>query len=308
MEEKPEYKIIEQTLKVLINAGYGVISSEMFDYYCPPFGESVTAWGRSSITSLFEKVEADGVKLVYSDTDSVFIIADKEYIKTLMKWGGDVLGLELGIDYVAEVFVLYRSKNYVMRIDGKFNVKGMTGKKKNTPPIIKECFENCLEAVKLLNESNYDLIKSKLIEVVFSYRDYIKLSKAHDMEVERFKLSTSMNQPMGSYKVESSHVRSAVMLAKELERKMKRSANYDKLVPAGSTIEHVHVDRASFKQFYKGDKDPNTKTIPLILATSEMLNRGKYIEALMSVLSQLLVPFGITSHDFNNQQDINEWL
>lgn len=307
MKDNPQYAIIEQALKVFINAGYGVFSSPTFDYYCPPFGEIVTAWGRNSITSIFDKVDADGIEKVYSDTDSVFIIADEEYINHLIEWALENLGLELGIDYIAEIMVLYKSKNYIMRIDGKFNVKGMTGQKKNAVPIVRECFENSLEVIKKLERDNLSFIKEKITEVVKTYIQTIR--HTDDLDVNQFIVSTSMNRPMNSYKVEGTHVRCARILASQLEKKMGRSADHTKLVPAGSTIEYVHVYDEPFKRFYKENKSVSTPALPIMVTTNDMVNRTKYVDVLVKTLNQLLVPFGITHDDVLNQNaSLDEWF
>jgi DNA polymerase I len=306
MKENPQYSIIEQALKVFINAGYGVFSSPMFAYYCPPFGETVTAWGRHSITSLFDKVESDGVKLVYSDTDSVFIIATKEYIDGLMVWAKEELKLELGIDYVAEIMGLYRSKNYFMLIEGKFNVKGMTGQKKNAVPLVRECFENVLEISKKLTDSNLDFIRGKIIEVVRAYIDKIRFE---DIDVGHFKVSTSMNRPMNKYESVGTHVRCAKMMAVDMEKKMKRRVDHNKLVPAGTTIEYVHVNNSDFRKYYKEMKMINTPALPLTIATSEMINKEKYVDVLVKTMHQLLVPFKISETDIlSNQVSLEEYF
>jgi len=49
------FKAIAGALKAMMVAAYGVFGSEMFPYYCPSAGESVTAIGRSTIERIIEK-------------------------------------------------------------------------------------------------------------------------------------------------------------------------------------------------------------------------------------------------------------
>ncbi len=67
------YKIVEQTIKVFLNASYGVFSSDKFPLYCPPMGESVTSVGRDSIGRVIAKAKEIGLKVFYGDTDSLFV-------------------------------------------------------------------------------------------------------------------------------------------------------------------------------------------------------------------------------------------
>jgi DNA polymerase I len=67
------YKVVEQTIKVFMNATYGVFASDKFPLYCPPMGESVTQVGRNSIQRVIEKAKELGLEVFYGDTDSIFI-------------------------------------------------------------------------------------------------------------------------------------------------------------------------------------------------------------------------------------------
>jgi DNA polymerase I len=67
------YKVVEQTIKVFMNATYGVFASDKFPLYCPPMGESVTQVGRNLIQRVIEKAKELGLEVFYGDTDSIFI-------------------------------------------------------------------------------------------------------------------------------------------------------------------------------------------------------------------------------------------
>ncbi|MCG3219487.1 MAG: ribonuclease H-like domain-containing protein, partial [Candidatus Heimdallarchaeota archaeon] len=61
--------VIQSSLKVLINAGYGVFGAEIFGFYCPPVAESTTALAREAITKTKKYSETElGVPVLYGDT------------------------------------------------------------------------------------------------------------------------------------------------------------------------------------------------------------------------------------------------
>ncbi|MFZ0223731.1 MAG: DNA polymerase domain-containing protein [Candidatus Nitrosopolaris sp.] len=72
-------------LKILINAGYGVFGYEHFKYFDIDVAILVAAYGRHTLTKMIELAHDEGFRVVYGDTDSIFIvkgnrkhIADKE--------------------------------------------------------------------------------------------------------------------------------------------------------------------------------------------------------------------------------------
>ena len=301
-KNNPQFGIIEQTLKVLINAGYGVFSSPVFDYYCPPFGEIVTAWGRHDIKRVFDKVREDGRQLLYADTDSCFIgETDQEYIDGLIEWTRDNINLELGIDYIADFMVLYRSKNYFMKIGDKFMVKGMLGKKKHTPPIIKEAFENLTTLTKMMTKENYEEIKQKIIVVIRKYKTYIQ--NKDGLQPEMFKVTMGLSKSPDSYNTPTLQSRAGMAIANKMNDDMERRVATNKLVPAGSIIEYVYVDRE-----YNID-DGGTPVRPLQMTEPQMINSHKYVESLLSATSQIYNCFGIIDSDIDEDQTtLEDWF
>ena len=69
------YDRLQDSIKVVMNATYGVFASDFYRFTNKAIGESVTAWGRKYIKDLIEIVEKRaGVTVLYADTDSIFIV------------------------------------------------------------------------------------------------------------------------------------------------------------------------------------------------------------------------------------------
>jgi DNA polymerase I len=76
MEEDPDhrqyYDGLQGAVKVLMNAFYGVLASSFYRFTDPKIGASITAFGRENVKSVIAQLEAEGIKVLYADTDSCF--------------------------------------------------------------------------------------------------------------------------------------------------------------------------------------------------------------------------------------------
>jgi len=208
------YSVVQQALKVFINASYGVFGAEHFPFYCLPVAESTTAIGRYAIKKTIEKAKELGVEVVYGDTDSVFLKEpSEEKIKELIKWSNEELGIELDVDKVYRYLALsQRKKNYLgVFNDGSVDIKGLTGKKRNTPIFLQKAF---MEVVKVLGEvksvEDFENAKKKIREI--AQECYRKLEeKKYSLEELAFKVQ--LTKPLHHYvKTTPQHVKAARML------------------------------------------------------------------------------------------------
>lgn len=214
LKKDPYYGVVEQAIKVLLNASYGVFGDEDFDLYCPPISESVTAMGRHSITSTIEKAKEFGIEILYGDTDSIFLKnPTKEQLESLTKWSTQTLGLDLEVDkHYRYVCLSSRKKNYLgVQDSGEVDVKGLTGKKKHTPPIIKGAFN---VAKKYFGEAKtpeeVEALKIALKKVILDI--YLRI-KRRDFTLEEVAFNMTLGKsPMGYEKTIPQHVKAAKML------------------------------------------------------------------------------------------------
>ncbi|HDM23771.1 MAG TPA: DNA-directed DNA polymerase I, partial [Candidatus Bathyarchaeota archaeon] len=72
-EEREFANVIQNALKVFVNASYGVMGNENFAFYCPAAAESITSVGRHAILAAVKKANELGLNVIYGDTDSLFI-------------------------------------------------------------------------------------------------------------------------------------------------------------------------------------------------------------------------------------------
>ncbi|MFO7791444.1 MAG: DNA polymerase domain-containing protein [Candidatus Saliniplasma sp.] len=84
-KEKKYYGGLQAAIKVLMNSFYGVFASSFYRFTDKRIGESITAFARKNIKELIEELQADGLKVIYSDTDSVFFQSPEENLEDTIK-------------------------------------------------------------------------------------------------------------------------------------------------------------------------------------------------------------------------------
>jgi len=80
-EQRQQYTVVSQALKVILNASYGVMGADIFPLYYLPAAEATTAIGRYIILQTIKKCEEVGIKVLYGDSvlpDTPIIIRRKD--------------------------------------------------------------------------------------------------------------------------------------------------------------------------------------------------------------------------------------
>jgi len=275
------YNVVQLTLKVLLNASYGVMGAENFTLYCPPLAEAVTGIGRYSITKTIEKANSLGIEVVYGDTDSIFLKSPTQHqIDELLSWSEKELGMELEIDkhYRYSVFSTLK-KNYLGVYDnGDVDIKGLTGKKKHIPEFLKIAF---MEMISVLggvkSPSDFERAKIKITEIIRTCNDKLKKKQYNLSELA---LNIMISKTPDKYvKTTPQHVKAASLLV---------NAGYE--IRPGDII-----------SFIKTTNDLGVK--PIQLATIREVDTNKYRDYLESTFEQVL---DALSMDFNEIMGIQK--
>jgi len=260
------YNTIQNSLKVLLNASYGVFGSENFFLYCPPVAEATASIGRYAMTQTIERARATGMKVVYGDTDSIFLEApSQKQVQELMAWSEQTLGMELDIDktYRYAVFSA-RKKNYLgVYPDGSVDIKGLTGKKRNTPEFLKKAFFDMIDILsRVTSPDDFKKAKERIRELVKT--SYVKLRR-REYSLKDLAFNVMLSRPPDKYtKTTPQHVKAALQLQKARREVM-----------PGDVISFVKVTGSS------GVK-------PIQLAKTEEVDVAKYAEYISSTFEQVL--------------------
>jgi len=282
-ELKMWYSVAEQSIKVIMNASYGVFGAESFVFYCPPVAEEITAIARHIIEKTAEHAVQMGLDVLYGDTDSIFIRDPPEdKLKELIEWTLETYGIEFEVDKSYRYVCLSaRKKNYLGVLeDGEVDVKGLTGKKKHTPKIIKDAFNDTKEILsKIKSLEEMDVGKGEIIKLIKELYNTFKHRKWEHIEDLAFHVTTS--KELDEYvKNVPQHVKAARMLV-----------NQGHKIGSGTNISYVKTrKRVKGKRGFKWVTDVK----PTELAKKEDIDVNKYIEFFKSTFKQLLDPLDIS--------------
>jgi DNA polymerase elongation subunit (family B) len=75
--KRQKMKFKEKAVKLLINSGYGTFSNPYFPFYDVRVSELITAFARYTLGSIRNSLMKKGCKIVYGDTDSLFVTVDE---------------------------------------------------------------------------------------------------------------------------------------------------------------------------------------------------------------------------------------
>ena len=263
-DQRQQYTVVSQALKVILNASYGVMGAEIFPLYFLPVAEATTAIGRHTILETIKKCEEAGIEVLYGDTDSLFIKnPTKEQIQVVIDQAKKDHGVDLEIDKSYRYCVLSnRKKNYLgVTKSGKVDVKGLTGKKSHTPAFIKNLFYELIDVLSKV-QTMEDFVKAKQ-EISEKIATCGKKVEAKEIPLEDLTFNVMLSKAPSEYvKTIPQHIRAA----KQLE---------------------------SIREIKKGDKISFIKILnkpgvkPVELAKKEEIDSKKYMEFLESTLEQI---------------------
>jgi DNA polymerase I len=290
-DERDIYDAVSQAVKVILNGAYGVLGADNFQLYCLPVAESVTAVGRHIITETKKYVEDLGLKVIYGDTDSLFVHnADQEQLKTMIKRTNNKYGIDLEVDKTYRYIIFAkRKKNYLgVKDDGKLDVKGLVGKKSHIPKIIKQCFNDVSYVLQKV-QNKYDLDNAKV-----TIGDIIKKCNANMSDyvypIEYYAFTASLNKKIESY--------GEVVQEEGLDKSQFDLYNhriYNKEIKKGVPI-HVKVaqemedegEEIALKQYIPYIKCRGGVGKPISKASHTDIDIEKYRETLESVCNPIL--------------------
>ncbi len=212
------FTTIQQALKVFINGSYGVFGSKNFPLFCLPVAESTTGIGQYSIKSTIKKSEEIGVKVLYGDTDSIFLLSPaREQLQEICEWSKEELELDLEEEKTYQFLALsQRKKNYIgiYKDSGYVDMKGLVAKKRNTPDFVKKIFSELIEILKnITNDDEFSEARNKIIEIVKT--NLRKIGKPDTFTLEDYAINIGLQKKLDAYtKTLPQHVKAALELQK----------------------------------------------------------------------------------------------
>lgn len=258
--------MIAQALKVYLNASYGVIGFENFPLYFLPTAEAVTAIGRDIILQMVKTAKSKNLSILYGDTDSIMIHKPSpEDIEYLIDFSRKHYAIDLEVDKVYRYLVLSnRKKNYFgVKKDGKLDIKGLVGKKSNTPPYLRILFKEVMEQLRqIMTPEELPMVKLEISEKIKK-----TLGNFDNIPLEELAIKVALNKDPGEYKVKPQVLKAAEQLPNK----------------------PVKGQFVSYVKTWNG-----VKVKPIELVERKDIDKLKYIEGFKSTLEQVVEPFDIS--------------
>ncbi|MGC8631374.1 MAG: DNA-directed DNA polymerase I [Thermoprotei archaeon] len=286
-QAKVWYDVVQRALKVFINASYGVLGAESFPLYTPSVAEATTAMGRYAITQTTKKAQDMGIRVLYGDTDSVFLFKPaQEQLDQLSEWAEKTLriGLEVDKKYRYVVFSELK-KNYLgVTASGQVDVKGLLGKKRNTPEIVKNAFSQILQVLATVkDEKEFQRAKDEIKKIV---KDVYQRIQKKQFTLDEVSFNVMLNKNLSTYtKTTPQHVKAARMYVNVT----------GKSLGPGEVISFVKVRGGD------GVK-------PSSLANVDEIDVEKYVESLRTTLEQVLDALGISFDEIIGVTDLSSFI
>ena len=199
----------ELVLKTLANAFYGYLSFFLSRWYSRECASAVTAYGRKYITEVINWSSSEGFELVYSDTDSVFLILHDKEVSDIIKFRDKVndflpglIELEYEGHYNKALFVPTKDgtgakKKYALMDSRKhITVKGFEFIRRNIPKIAREVQ---FEIIRLILRDEKDKIKDFLDKMINRVED-------HKIPKDKLIISTQLSKKIEDYEMIMPHV------------------------------------------------------------------------------------------------------
>lgn len=230
-ERDPRYRILDikqQTLKVLTNSFYGYMGWGGARWYCRECAEATTAWGRHFIKSSARIASEMGFKVLYGDTDSIFVSKEMglEELSLEVEKLIDRISKEMPVQIeVAEVFraiFFVEKKRYAgITKDGRILVRGLEVRRGDWCELAKNAQREVIEI--LLRERNLE----KAVKYVTETVEAIRKGK---VKLEDLVIYKGLTKKPSKYEAIQAHVKAA-----------KKAEELGIFYPVGSKVGYIVV-------------------------------------------------------------------
>ncbi len=222
------------SLKILANSFYGYLGFYGARWYSLECAASTTAYARNYIKQTIQQAEQHGFKVIYSDTDSCFLLLnDKpfdqalEFMQHINKTLPGQMELECDGQYSRGIFVAIKGtekgakKKYALITkDGKMKITGFETVRRNWSQFAKEVQQQTLRLI----------LTDKIDEAFQTIRQTAKDLIAGKIPLDKLIIKTQITRDLSSYTSIGPHILIAQQLA----------AKGEKITP-GTLIQYILV-------------------------------------------------------------------
>ncbi len=194
-DERAYYQRLQDAVKVLMNAFYGVLASSFYRFTNPKIGGSITAFARENIKGVIRRLEEEGNRVIYGDTDSVFFSPEAKSLEECIQTGKQLAkelsgkGMQLEFEKVFRTFFSHgKKKRYAGKVvwpDEELVVRGYEIRRTDAFDLQSEAQTEVLERV--LNDDTEGAVKFA--------RETIQDVQEGKVPVEKLVISRTVKEP-----------------------------------------------------------------------------------------------------------------
>ena len=151
----------QRVVKEIMNSFYGVMAFPSFRLYTPSMAEEITKHGREIIEHTRNTVVSAGYKVIYGDTDSVFVAGipdvsmatnlestiNETYDNYIKTFGIKSHRLHIEFEKFASRGIMVAKKRYALKLDNTYVVKGFQMVRSDTQKLTKELQEEVIHMI-----------------------------------------------------------------------------------------------------------------------------------------------------------------
>ncbi|MEE9267959.1 MAG: DNA polymerase domain-containing protein [Thermoplasmata archaeon] len=189
------YHRLEDAVKVLMNAFYGVLASSFYRFTNPKIGGSITAFARENIKEVIRRLEARGNRVIYGDTDSVFFSPGADTLDGCVAEGQTLAtelsgrGMRLEFERVFRSFFSHgRKKRYAGQViwpEERLVVRGYEIRRTDAFDLQSEAQTEVLERV----------LRNEIEDAIQFARETIQRAQNGEAEVDQLVISRTVKDP-----------------------------------------------------------------------------------------------------------------
>ncbi|RLE56219.1 MAG: DNA polymerase II [Candidatus Methanomethylicota archaeon] len=197
-----EYLLLDnrqKAVKIIANACYGYTGWLGARWYVKPCAEATAAFGRKIIKETISIAKAYSLKIVYGDTDSIFVVNEPEKISKFIETVEKKLGLNIKIDKIYTVCLFTEAaKRYAGLLpDGRIDVIGFEAVRGDWCELAQEVQ---LKVIELVLKAKSPLPAIKYVNGIISNL------KRQKIPFEKLIIWKTISRPIDKYEVVPPHV------------------------------------------------------------------------------------------------------
>ena len=237
-------KAKQLALKDLVNSLYGYTGYARSRLYLINVANSITAWGRDTITRTKKLIEENyPVKVIYADTDSVFLKSDIKDLDEAERFGSEIsafiskqlYGLDLKFEKTYKTFLIEAKKRYAgwafEKVHdewvGRIDMKGIETVRRDWCSLVSETMLDTLNTV----------LKEKDMKKASRHvRGIVKELAANKVSLDKLTITKGITKPIDSYDGVQPHVEVAKKIIKRDKTRSVIGSRLDYVIIRGNQL------------------------------------------------------------------------